>query len=272
MNATKTSNSGNSVGNKMKSMGNTVYHHAQSNKGLVIGLIVLIFIVIIVMSIYSDSSSEYASKNPVLVDQPTNAFTNKIKSKKPPKNANPYASTYSLWVYVSDWNYKFGSWKNIFVRQSNFSKTGNIDLEPGMFFYPKTNSIHARISTTVDPNEGCDIKNIPLQKWVHIAYVLNNRNVDMYVDGKLERSCVLKGLPIIRDDSRIYIAKDGGFYGQISRFQFFGSALRPNDVMNLYTSGPYDGKKYNVNFFKSGQLVKIRDKMEKEGNSLENDF
>ena len=79
---TKTSNS---VGNKMKQMGNKAYQHASSNKGLVIGLIVLIFIILIVWAVYNDSSQEYADKNPILVDQPTNAFTNKIKAKTLPK-------------------------------------------------------------------------------------------------------------------------------------------------------------------------------------------
>ena len=247
------------VGNKMKNIGNKVVHQAKSNKGLVIGLLVLVLVIILVYVMYRDTASDFMKRNPVWVDHPTNAFTNKIKPRRPPRNTNPYAFTYSLWVYVSDWNYKFGSWKNIFVRTERKGK-GFIDMEPGLFFYPKTNSIHARISTTADSLEGCDIKNIPLQKWVHIAYVLNNRNVDMYVDGKLERSCVLKGIPVIRDNSRVYIAKDGGFYGQISRFQFFGHALEPNDVLTLYTTGPYDGKQYDVNFFKDGHFIKVHKK------------
>ena len=261
-NSNSVNRNANNVGNKGRRFANKVKRTAASHKGLLIGLLVLVLVIIMVSYLYYDSAGSYSSRNPILIGHPTNAFTgndNGLKSSgyTLPRSTNPYNFTYSFWVYVSDWNYKFKQWKNIFIRQPPGKNPTSI--EPGLYFYPMTNAIHARISTTQDPNEGCDIKNIPLQKWVHIAYVLNTRNVDMYVDGKLERSCVLKGIPVIRNNSKVFIAKNGGFYGQIARFQFFNSALQPDDVLNIYSRGPYEGRKYNVkmNFFKGGHFVNV---------------
>ena len=39
-----------------------------------------------------------------------------------------------------------------------------------------------------------DVKSIDLQKWVCICVVLSGRRLDVYMDGKLNRSSVLKGM------------------------------------------------------------------------------
>lgn len=71
----------------------------------------------------------------------------------------------------------------------------------------------------------------------------------MYIDGKLEKSCFLDGVPDI-NNSPLHIApkmpgmdgepvKNSGFFGQCSNFQYFTSALEPNQVSNIYMRGPY---------------------------------
>jgi len=96
--------------------------------------------------------------------------------------------------------------------------------------------------------EGCDVANIPLQKWVNVSYVLDNRVVDMYINGKLERSCVLRRLPWLNNGPLYFLPsnpgatggdQDVGFFGQVSCLRYFSSALRPVDVARLYNEGPH---------------------------------
>jgi hypothetical protein len=150
--------------------------------------------------------------------------------------------SYSVWIYIQDWTH---GWKNIFVKGSGSPGSSTSDepassqlRAPGLWLYPDTNSLHARINTYASPNEGCDIKNIPLQKWVHIGYVLNNRTVDMYIDGKLERSCVLRGVPKL-NDSELVVCDNNGFFGKISNLVYYKYALKPEDIHNIYSNGPY---------------------------------
>jgi len=203
----------------------------------VIITLIIIFIVLFILWIrYLYQQSQYKLKeSPFIITQPINAFKSSgepVLEKKVPFPVDGLAFSYSLWIYVADWNYNFGNWKNIFLKGTEMSRA------PGMWLYPKTNSLHARITTTADGNEGCDINNIPLQKWVHIAYILNNRTVDIYIDGKLERSCVLRGVPILNNNS-VSVANDGGFYGQIAKMQYFTRALIPSEVSEIYSEGPY---------------------------------
>lgn len=92
--------------------------------------------------------------------------------------------------------------------------------------------------------QNCHVEGIPLQKWVHIAYVLNNRTIDIYVNGRLERSCQAPGVPLLNDEAlRISPSTSGisepGFFGEYAKVQYFFNAIDSTDVARLYASGPY---------------------------------
>lgn len=85
----------------------------------------------------------------------------------------------------------------------------------------------------------CDITNMELQRWVCLAVVVNGRMVDIYIDGKMARSCVCPGIPII-DPGTNYLTMGllGGFGGSVSTTRFFGYALTPARVYEIYQAGP----------------------------------
>jgi len=231
---------------------NTAKNVASSNTFKYIMLVILVVILIVVIYfIFKGRTDQYSLKNPILIDGPTNAFSQEGRGivKRIPQNANPFSFSYSLWIYVSEWNEKE---KYIIQRGSN----NNTIFLPSLRLGTNTNDLTATISTT-KREEQCNVANIPLQKWVHIVYVLNNRTVDIYVNGKLERSCVLEGIPLARTVQDVAVVPNGGFFGQISRVQYFSSSLEPVDVERIYLEGPYDGKKYDVKFFEKGNIVNI---------------
>ena len=231
--------------------------------GLFVIILVIILIIALIVSAIKKNMDNKSRQNPLLIGAPLNMYTSLLGTKyiaKFPNSQIPTSDeglvfTYSLWFYIADWNYKFGAWKALLVKGSGNSRA------PGLWFYPKTNSLHARINTYADPNEGCDIKNIPLQKWVHLVYVLNNRTVDIYINGKLERSCVLRGVPKMNNGDLTIGQDDGagpGFYGQIAKLQYFSSALKPDDVLSIYSQGPLMSPKYRVQFFQGGSFVQTQ--------------
>lgn len=247
-----------------------------SKKNIIMVLIVLVALYVIIKALSSASaaSNDKNKYEPVLINAPINAYDKKLGTT-PVSVPNPIVGlefTYTCWIYVADWSYKFGEWKNILVKGKSDSSHG---ICPGLWLYPNTNSLHARVSTTADPNEGCDIQNIPLKKWVHVCYVLNNRSVDMYINGMLERSCVLKGIPQL-NNADLHVCQDGGFYGQISRLQYLARAVSPSEVKKFYQEGPYGGLKYDVRFFDNGNVVSVNDydsanNMQKYNNKYGND-
>jgi hypothetical protein len=218
--------------------------------------ILFLFILVVIILVYWGKSISYSSSwkskyEPMLIKCPMNAYDPALtkQSKVLPNSDQGLAFTYSFWIYISDWNYNFGKFKNILQRGND-----NVGYSPGIWLYPNTNALHARISTYADPNEGCDIQNIPLQKWCHIVYMLNTRTVDIYINGKLERSCVLKGVPNVNNQP-LQICQHGGYYGQISRLQYFAKTINPNKIKQIYRQGPFGSTKYKVQFFRDGKFV-----------------
>lgn len=205
-------------------------------------VIIIIILIILFIWLYNlwTNAKYYSKESPYIITRPINAFRRNGRPVKRQSIPNPMDGlnfSYSFWIYIADWNYKFGEWKNILLKGDSTTRS------PGIWLYPKTNSLHARINTHADPNEGCDIRNIPLQKWVNIVYVLDNRTVTIYIDGKLERSCVLRGVPIL-NNKRLQVATDGGFFGQIAKMQYFTKALTSSEVAEIYSNGPYLPSQY----------------------------
>jgi len=83
----------------------------------------------------------------------------------------------------------------------------------------------------------CDIVDLPLQRWNHVVVVLWNRNLDVYLNGKLARSCALKSVPQINNGS-LFLFKDGGFSGDLANLRYYNRAINTDEVYNIYKKGP----------------------------------
>ena len=133
-------------------------------------------------------------------------------------NSNSSNFTYSIWFYIDDWNYNYGKPKVIFGRMT----TGKDDIpESGSKFI-----VHS-----------CAVANIPIQKWVNLFISVYGRTLDIYIDGKLVRTCVLPGVASIDPNAPVYITPYGGFSGWTSNFQYWSDASDPQKAWNIYKKG-----------------------------------
>lgn len=85
----------------------------------------------------------------------------------------------------------------------------------------------------------CDIPEIDLQRWVNITVAVNGRTVDVYLDGKLSRSCVLPAhFKVSPSGYSAYLLGYGGFGGMISTTMMYDAAQNPEQVYQNYMAGP----------------------------------
>ena len=160
-----------------------------------------------------------------------------------PSNNNTSNYTYSTWFYVDDWNYRFGQPKVLLGRLDAAGSPS-----PAIVLGAMENDIS--ISVTCygqDQSTGvvgdshvvhkCDIQNFPLQKWVNLIISLYGRTLDVYIDGKLVRTCVLPGVAKVNPSADILVTPDGGFSGWTSNFQYFAHATNPQEAYNIYKEG-----------------------------------
>lgn len=151
------------------------------------------------------------------------------------KNSNNYA--YSIWFFVSDWQYRLSSKKTLIKRSSNGASNAS---NPYIYLDSHTNDIHIQIETVgaSHSNQDCSIRNFPLQRWVNLIVSLNGRTLDVYLDGKLVRTCILPGVAKPVGESDIEITPGGGFAGWTSRLKYWANPLNPQQAYNVYKEGP----------------------------------
>jgi hypothetical protein len=119
-------------------------------------------------------------------------------------------------------------------------------------------------SGLLDSSPLCDLPEIDLQRWVNITVAVNGRTVDVYLDGKLSRSCVLPSF--FKVDAGGYSANllaYGGFGGQIATTTMYDSALNPEQVYKNYMAGPLpitNIGQWFASFFSPGVSVSISSK------------
>jgi len=61
--------------------------------------------------------------------------------------------------------------------------------------------------------------------------------MDIYIDGKLVRTCLLPGIANVNNNSNIYVTPAGGFDGWTAKFQYYPDSLNPQQAYNIYTQG-----------------------------------
>lgn len=172
-------------------------------------------------------------------------------------NASNYA--YSVWFYVEDWSYRYGEPKIILGRLDK-----ELNPSPAIILGAIENNL--KIETTVYPSSQsntasthtCNVDNVPIQKWVNVIISLYGRTMDVYIDGKLVRTCVLPGVAKISNEAPLYITPQGGFSGYTSNIHYYANPLNPQEAYNIYRDGSGVGNfefpyKIKMEFLKDGQ-------------------
>lgn len=164
---------------------------------------------------------------------------------------------YSVWFYINDWNYNYGKPKVLFGRlnpggsdpsgntQSGVQNVYGTNPCPLVVLGAVENNLGIVLSCQGSPNPNvnlihtCNVANIPIQTWVNLLISVYGRTLDVYIDGKLVKTCVLPGVAKIptTNPPSLYITPKGGFDGYTSKFQYWNTPLNPQQAWNVYNSG-----------------------------------
>jgi len=174
-------------------------------------------------------------------------------SKNPkiiPGESAPSGSNYGIqwWMFIEDWNYKFGEEKPVLRRGDN----------PYVYLHPTENSLCVKIKvfsgsagdemssapaptsadgSATDDSFTCVVKNVPLQTWFCVSLSVSGRNLDIYKDGLLVRSCLLPGVPKLSSGGNLEIMPGGGFSGNVIDAYYFSRSLKPVDAQSFCSRG-----------------------------------
>jgi hypothetical protein len=162
----------------------------------------------------------------------------KILASTLPSSSNSSNYTYSTWFFVNDWNYRFGEPKVLLGRMDE-----DKNPSPSIVFGAMENDITISVACYSNNKSKksiihtCNVQNFPLQRWVNLIISLYGRTLDVYIDGKLVRTCVLPGVAKINKNANIVVTPNGGFSGFTTNFQYWNDSTNPQDAYNIYKDG-----------------------------------
>ena len=230
-------------------MAKLIDYFKNTNNNLNIKRIVTLIIVLVIISVIL----YYVFKKDKLAGRNNATQTIAIPAKKLVNKNNTNNYTYSMWVYVDNWNYRYGEEKVILERIDDLGnptpsvKLGSLDnnMTISVSCYPSSNS-----SSSNPIVKDCVVRNIPIQKWTNIIISVYGRTLDVYLDGKLVRTCVLPGVPKMNQKSDVKITPYGGFSGYTSEILFLNKASNPKQAYDIYRQGNGSGSLFNAFFNK----------------------
>jgi hypothetical protein len=172
--------------------------------------------------------------------------------------------TLSFWIYVDDWNYQVAKYKPVFnigpaigVGNDRSVLVGMLTpYKNGLMIRGATNSpptavpditvtsirtsmLNGQTSASMFQNtveSSCDVSDVPLQRWSCVTIVSSGRTLDVYMNGKLARSCILDS--ILQVPNAACFLSLGAFGGRYASVQMWNQQLTPDVIYGIYMMGP----------------------------------
>ena len=198
-------------------------------------LLFILFAVLVIYVIYVTFFSSSTEKTIVRYHD-AKKMKDVTVSKLPRSFKNDF--TYSVWFYVNNWNYRYGQPKIMFERKDESGAPC-----PSVVLDPTTNNIEINLAvypnkkTTKSNIHKCSLLNVPIQKWCNLIISLENRALDVYLDGKLVKTCILPGVAKGSNTSDIKVTPNGGFSGNLSKFKYITHSVTPSEAYDIYKEG-----------------------------------
>lgn len=145
-------------------------------------------------------------------------------------------SAISVWFYIKKW--VSGTDLVSFYKTPNV--TASTPIADKLFrvsFKDNTNTIQIRPKG--DDTNICEVAEFPLQKWVNLIISFNGAAMDVYVDGKLVKSCVVNTGSRIGETQSIVLGhadatNDVGF---ITNVKLKAAPIAPQEAWDIYSQG-----------------------------------
>jgi hypothetical protein len=136
-------------------------------------------------------------------------------------------SAVSIWFYVKEWVgeshiIRFRNATNVVLMSVKLHKTiNNVVIQPRSDPASKT----------------CDISEFPLQKWVNLIVSFNGAALDVYLDGKLIKSCVVDRGSELNNTTSIVLGETGKDFGFITNVKLKSNPIAPQEAWDIYSQG-----------------------------------
>jgi hypothetical protein len=235
---------------------------------IVIGVVLIVLVIILIYLyklIVGNDLKESKLVDKIVSLEKRESLPLKISADKLANTTRGQEFAYSFWIYLQDYYEASRSNKLVFTRGNTTDNFTMIDsnANPVVMMDSQTNKMYIAMSTTTvgsgtiaineiaSPSSGylvATVDYVPLQRWVHIALVIKDGNLLVFMDGDLYTIKGVQNISTPRSKSRPFIKGTAGgvsvgsptnpIQGYMGKFQYFNYALSAKDVKAVYQAGP----------------------------------
>lgn len=250
-----------------KSVVNGSKEFLQSNsivaKFVFLVLILIMFVILLNIGIILIGYFTTPSKSPYVVKGMISG-TNTVVVPQDPRNANSSTVTrsnnqstgieftWSVWLLVTDVN-PGQKYSNVFNKgnanyepttttpANQFAGLASVANGPGVYLTRNTTTnntidLYVLMDTTRD-TEPIIVSDIPINKWFNLMIRMQNKVLDVYVNGTISNRTILENVPK-QNYYDINVCGNGGFQGNLSDLKYFNHALTASDIHKVNKVGP----------------------------------
>ena len=190
-----------------------------------VSLIILIISIVSVTVLWRRKRARF----PNLLKQKHRASeTLTIHADSMPSINDPFIFTIHLRFYIQDWRYRYKKFKCLIQKGEGKTVCPQIEFDKEA---TGLNTAHFTLNTQ-EGLEYITLDDIELRKWVTLTFVVNQKHIDCYHNGKLQKTHTLKGLPKINGDD-VIVCPSGGFMGMVDAIIYSPYSLSPEEVLYL---------------------------------------
>jgi hypothetical protein len=189
--------------------------------------------------------------NPVTVSQNTRTSSAIVNFSENKPSGLEF--TYSVWLTISSPSnteaHVFN--KGIMINGSSSASVSTPQANaPGLYIIsPDSTTNNIRVKMDTYENAGAsitdldnqrkiiDISGIPFNKWVNVTIRVENRILDIYINGILTQHKDLGFVPK-QNFGDVFVCQNGGFNGSLSDLRYYAKALNVFEINNIVAWGP----------------------------------
>jgi len=209
-------------------------------------------------------------KNPILIDGIINGKKSVVISQDPKlPGSKPILRsdnqdggiefTYSTWLMIEDDNFhsfRPNQKKHIFHKGSEGINSTDDSMRgmaypnnsPGVYLHESKNELIIVMNTFENIKEEIIVPDIPIHKWINLIVRLENRNLDVYINGTIVARHELTSVPK-QNYGNVYVNQGGGFSGLISSLRYYNRAITTTEIQDIIAAGPNMSSNQTLSIF-----------------------
>jgi len=149
--------------------------------------------------------------------------------------------TWSVWLLNQGSASTTSTYSHIFNKGTNDYNSKGIastNNGPGLYFTNgSTPNLHIVMDDVTYTQNTLDISAVPVGKWFLVNIRMENKIMDVYINGAISGRYVFQNVPK-QNYQNIYVSQNGGFNGMISNLRYFSYALDVTQINNILLAGP----------------------------------